>query len=214
MLPPPIDWSDVLAPKRSPAFITFVNPEPASGLMFMATLAARLGRERPDVPLLIIEGRGKASHFFAAGWRAGVDLARLPNMRISPGGVRPKDIFASARVLLMPSVWDESSGRLAIEAMVNGVPALVSDRGGLAEVVGAAGTALPLPDDLTVDTRQPVAHAAVQPWLDLLLRLVDEPVLYEEFAERARNEAARRFHPDALAKQYKRYFDRVGIDQD
>ena len=214
VLPPPIDWADLLAPKRSPVFVTFVNPEPAKGLMFMATLAARLGRERPDVPLLIIEGRGKAEHFLAAGWRAGVDLARMPNILISPGGVRPKDIFANARVLLMPSVWDEPAGRLAIEAMVNGVPALVSDRGGLAEMVGAAGTALPVPADLTMDTRQPVPHAAVQRWLDLLLRLVDEPALYDEFAERARDEAALRFHPDTLAQQYKRYFDRVGIDQD
>ena len=214
VLPPPIDWADVLAPKRSPVFVTFVNPEPANGLMFIATLAARLGRERPDVPLHIIEGRGKAAHFIAAGSRAGIDLAHLPNIRISPGGVRPKDIFASARLLLMPSVRDEASGRLAIEAMVNGVPALVSDRGGLAEIVGAAGTALPLPDDLTVDTRQPVAHAAVQCWLDLLLRLVDEPALYDEFSERARAEAIRRFHPDTLVGMYKRYFDRVGINQD
>ena len=214
VLPPLIDWTDVLAPKRNPVFVTFVNPEPAQGLMFIATLAARLGRERPDVALLIIEGRGRAAHFVAAGARAGVDLAHMPNIVISPGGVRPKDIFANARVLLMPSVGDEPAGRLAIEAMVNGVPALVSDRGGLSEIVGAAGTALHLPAKLTLETRYPVPPADVQEWLELILRLVDEPELYATFVARARDEAARRFHPNTLALQYQRYFERVGIDRD
>lgn len=43
----------------------------------------------------------------------------------------------SARVVLMPSLWEESFGRVAAEAMANGIPVLSSDRGALPETVGA-----------------------------------------------------------------------------
>ncbi|MBN8505267.1 MAG: hypothetical protein J0L58_12405, partial [Burkholderiales bacterium] len=37
----------------------------------------------------------------------------------------------------------EAAGRVAAEALANGIPALVSDRGGLPEMVEGAGTVLP-----------------------------------------------------------------------
>ena len=81
-------------------------------------------------------------------------------------------------------------------------------------MVGAAGTVLPLPADLTMSTRQPVPEADVQLWLDLLLRLVDEPALHADYACRARDEAALRFRPETLTRQYRSYFERVGLDRD
>ena len=192
VLPPPIDVAEVRADAHEPVFALFVNPEPAKGLMFMATLAARLGRERPDIPLLVVEGRGRAEHFLAAGRRAGEDLARFPNVLISPGGVQTRDLFANARVLLMPSVWEEPAGRLALEALVNGVPALVSERGGLSEMVGNAGTVLPLPVTLTMDTRVPVPVADTDAWFDMLVRIADDDAFHHALSLRARNEAEAR----------------------
>ncbi len=48
----------------------------------------------------------------------------------------PREYFALTRMLLVPSVWEEPFGRVAAEAMVNGIPAIVSNRGALPEVVG------------------------------------------------------------------------------
>ncbi len=46
------------------------------------------------------------------------------------------DYFALTRLLLVPSVWEEPFGRVAAEAMINGVPPLVANRGSLPDVLG------------------------------------------------------------------------------
>jgi glycosyltransferase involved in cell wall biosynthesis len=66
--------------------------------------------------------------------------------------------YAQARLLLMPSVWEESFGRTVVEAQMNGLPALASHRGALPQLVGAAG--------ITLDP-----HGPVDPWEEALRRL-------------------------------------------
>lgn len=52
------------------------------------------------------------------------------------------DLRAGARVVVAPSVWHEVLGLVAVEAMSQGVPVIVSDRGGLREIVedGVSGS--------------------------------------------------------------------------
>ncbi|WP_324758446.1 glycosyltransferase family 4 protein [Haloarcula sp. GH36] len=47
--------------------------------------------------------------------------------------------YASAKLVVVPSRWEEPFGRVPAEAMVSGIPCVVSDRGGLPEVVGETG---------------------------------------------------------------------------
>ena len=42
---PPLDWSTVVAPTDSRAFVTFVNPSPHKGLLLFARLADMLGSQ-------------------------------------------------------------------------------------------------------------------------------------------------------------------------
>lgn len=62
--------------------------------------------------------------------------------------------YAGARMLVVPSVWYEPFGVVALEAMARGVPVIVSDRGGLPEIVedGASGVVFAAQDakDLAV----------------------------------------------------------------
>lgn len=58
----------------------------------------------------------------------------------------PGPVFEKTRVLLVPSQWDEAFGRVAVEAMLVGIPVLGSDVGGLAEIVRTGGVALPRND--------------------------------------------------------------------
>ena len=46
------------------------------------------------------------------------------------------EFFSRVDVAVFPSVWDESFGLVAAEAMEAGCPVIVSDAGGLPEVVG------------------------------------------------------------------------------
>lgn len=51
------------------------------------------------------------------------------------GLVAPKDFFSNVRVVLIPSRWSEPFGRVAAEALSAGRPSIVSDQGGLKEIV-------------------------------------------------------------------------------
>jgi glycosyltransferase involved in cell wall biosynthesis len=44
--------------------------------------------------------------------------------------------FSRAKLVLVPSVWDEAFGRVAIEALLLKIPVVVANRGGLPEAVG------------------------------------------------------------------------------
>ena len=53
------------------------------------------------------------------------------------------DEYAQARLLLVPSVWEEAWGRVVTEAQLNGIPVLATAIGGLPESVGPGGILIP-----------------------------------------------------------------------
>jgi len=207
-LPTPIDPEDVLATDREPIFVTMVNPSVEKGLFFFARLAEEIGRRAPEVAVLVIEARGTAGMLAAAGEAGGFDLRRHESIMFAPATARPREIFQPARLLLVPSVWDEPSGRVVAEALVNGVPPLVSDRGGLAESCNGAGKVLPLPRELTLETRVPVSAGAVEPWLEAVVRLCSDEALYAAASARAL-EAAALYRRETLAPRYVAFFESV-----
>jgi glycosyltransferase involved in cell wall biosynthesis len=75
-----------------------------------------------------------------------------PNIRLL-GRATPRRFLGMSRIVLVPSLWPEPFGRIAVEAMASGIPLLASRVGGLAEIVGASA--------LGVDAyRDPAAWAA------------------------------------------------------
>lgn len=189
VLPPPMWDSDVQVSGHEPIFATFVNPEPEKGAALVARLAARC----PDWPFLVVEGRARAGDFAAAARGAGVDPATLSQVRVVPGGRRLREVLAVTRVVLMPSQVQEAAGRVAAEALANGIPALVSDRGGLPEMV--AGTDGVLAGD-------PAQEATLERWVDAL-RMLASAAGWAAAAARAR-QVAPRWRSAAQAPQFDR----------
>ena len=72
----PIRLDKVIAENREPKYVTFINPQPEKGAAVFARIALELGRRRPDIPLLVVEGRGTADGL--AGLP--VDLSGLTNL--------------------------------------------------------------------------------------------------------------------------------------
>ncbi|MFB6176664.1 MAG: glycosyltransferase family 4 protein [Halobaculum sp.] len=85
--------------------------------------------------------------------------------------------YRRSRVVLVPSRWRETFGRVVVEAMYNRIPVVASHRGGLPEACGGAGL-------LVEEYTNPVA------WWRALRRL-DDPDVYETVAERGRERARR-----------------------
>ncbi|MBL8227656.1 MAG: glycosyltransferase [Bryobacterales bacterium] len=207
-LPTPLDLDDVLAPEHDPIFVTMVNPSVEKGLFFFVRLAEEAGKRCPNIALLAIESRGTAGMVLKAGLMGGFDLRRHENIMIAGAVPKPRDIFANTRMLLVPSCWEEPSGRVVAEAMVNGVPPLVSDRGGLAESCNGAGYVLPLPPDYTMQTRRPVAAEAVEPWLNVVQKLCFDEELYEQQVTLCR-EAAAMYSRNSLKPRYLELFEKA-----
>ena len=59
-IPYPLRRERVVAQDPDPRYVTFVNPQPAKGAAVFARIALELGRRRPEIPLLVVEGRGGA----------------------------------------------------------------------------------------------------------------------------------------------------------
>ncbi|HWU28374.1 MAG TPA: glycosyltransferase family 4 protein [Microbacterium sp.] len=66
-------------------------------------------------------------------------------------GPRPHDevfdLFAANDIFLLPCSWEEPFGMVALEAMAKGCVPVVSDRGGLPDVVQDGGVAVRIPED-------------------------------------------------------------------
>jgi len=206
-MPTPIEAADCLAEERDPIFLTMINPSFEKGVVAFATLAEELSKQRPDLPILVVESRGTAGLLAEIGERGGFNLRRHENIMFSPAVPTSKDLYLPSRILAVPSLAD-AAPRVIPEAMLNGIPPLVSDRGGLSEYAGGAGFTFPIPADITPATRKPVSPEVVQPWIDAIIRLFDDEDFYRAECEKARN-AAKRFSPEVLAPQYAKYFLKI-----
>ena len=206
---PPIDWSTVVAPAESRAFVTFVNPSPHKGLFLFARLADMLGSRRPDIPILVVQSGQSGGGLNNI---PGIDFSRYPQIMAAPPVPAPAEYFALTRLLLVPSVWEEPFGRVAAEAMINGIPPLVGDRGALPDVVdGGApdrggGRVLPIPAWMTPSTARLPAEAEVQPWFDAVCELWDDPQLYAAVGARGRQIAETRYSEAVSRAQHVSYF--------
>lgn len=206
---PPIDWSTVVAPTDSRAFVTFVHPALHKGLLLFARLADMLGSRRPDIPVLVVQSGQSGGSLNAI---PGIDFSKYPQIMAAPPVPTPADYFALTRILLVPSVWAEPFGRVAAEAMINGIPPIVGNRGALPQVLGGdfasggGGRVLQIPDWMTDTTTRLPNEQEVEPWYEAVCALWDDATLYQSMSARARHIAEQRYREDVSCKQHVGYF--------
>jgi glycosyltransferase involved in cell wall biosynthesis len=170
VVPPLIDPA-LYATESRPSRLLFVNTVPRKGL----EIAFALAEMRPDIPcdfiLSWILSPAQVAELQARAERAGNITLHRPT-----GDMRP--FYATARVLLAPSQWEETWGRVVTEAHVNAIPVLASTQGGLPEAVGPGGILV-------------AADASIAEWHAALGRLWDNPACHAAASVAARNHALR-----------------------
>lgn len=149
--------------------VLFVNPTPIKGVEIMFALAAAC----PDIPFLVSESWG-----LDPNWRAYClnRAAVLPNIEWSGPTRDMRPVYARSRTLLMPSLWEEAFGRTVVEAQINAIPVVASNRGALPDTVGAGG--------VLVD-----AHAPIDHWARALREAFMPSARYDQLSDQARHQA-------------------------
>ncbi|WP_165771508.1 glycosyltransferase [Vreelandella nigrificans] len=167
--------------------LLFVNPSWQKGASVFVQLAEKLERERPDIELEVVEARADWSAVLReTTQRMGKQCSALSNVTITANTSDMRGPYSRARVLVAPSLWWESSGRVLAEAMLNGIPALITNRGGMPEMIDGAGIAFDFPK---VCYEEPYQHLLseeeLQPLVDAVISFFDDEALYQDYVARA-----------------------------
>jgi glycosyltransferase involved in cell wall biosynthesis len=132
-------WADRVADAREPRDVVFLGTlEPRKNIGVLLDAYARLIEAGGRVPDLVLAGKATPA---ASGWLDRLARPPLAGHVRHLGYVETSDrleLYRRARLLVLPSL-DEGYGLPVLEAMACGVPVVVSTRGSLPEVVGAAG---------------------------------------------------------------------------
>ena len=198
-LPLPIWPEDVIAENREPKYFTAINPMRGKGAMILVAAFRGLAEQRPDIPVMVVMGESTL-----------LDAAMTTNRSdlVIPWQSNPKEIYRQTKVLLVPSVWEEPAGRVIAEAILNGIPPIITDRGGMPEVANGGAIILPLDAKITPARAVPVPLSVAQPWIDTIIRLHDDAKYYAECSAMAKD-AAMMYHTPVTTALYQEYFERI-----
>lgn len=180
-----IDPNHVIAQNRIPQCVTFINPAFAKGAAVVARIILMVNKIRPDITFQVVETRlgfvDAMKSLRAPGGEPGsaFNNQTFKNIALRPASYEVSQIYQNTGLLLAPSLWYESWGRVATEATMNGIPVLASKSGGLPEAVGDGGICLDTPASCS-DIKNPdkwltlPSEEECQPWVDALIEMWDK----------------------------------------
>lgn len=157
--------------------VTFINPAPEKGVTLFLRIAQLAAQTLPQARFLVVESRATLAR---AEQRTGLDAQRFGNVR-RIGLQRDMGlVYGMTKILLVPSLWHDSGPRVSVEALSMGIPTVVSNRGGLPELVGEGGIVIDPPPPLVAEhwLVPPIRDAI--PWVEVLRQLLTDRDLYAE----------------------------------
>lgn len=161
----------------APVYATFINPGSEKGVTLFYRIVQIAEKELPELKFLVVESRAtlaQSDDQFNTGFSKLSNIVRV-GLQQDMGRV-----FGMTRILLMPSVWHESGGRTAIEALSLGIPVIATNRGGLPEVLGSAATLIDVDAELIDNPTAIPSEASARPWLNALMKIINNPGSFDE----------------------------------
>ncbi len=182
----PIIDSDKYRVVPQKKYVLFVNPHPFKGVEIACDVAQRL----PHIPFVFLESWPLSKTEDRALTCA---LKNLPNVIRHAPVKDMKPFYAGAKMILVPSRWEEAFGRIVAEAQVSGIPAISTRRAGLIESTGPGG--------ILIDFDAPIEN-----WTCAVENLWDDEMLYGALSVAARKHAER---PDMNPDQQIRTWENI-----
>ena len=198
-----IDSQQFVANHHEPKRLLFVNPSFEKGASIVIQLAFQLEKARPDIEIEVVEARADWQQVLRTVTRkVGKERSSLPNVVVTPNTSDMRDPYSRARVLLAPSLWWESSGRVLAEAMLNGIPAIVTNRGGMPEMIDDAGIKLDFPEACYEKPYQHLlSEEELAPLVEAVTAFYDDEAHYQTYVERAARVGREKHHISVSTKR-------------
>ncbi len=176
VFPPIIKKSDYFV-ETTRKKILYVNPEPHKGV----SIVLKLAKARPDVEFIFVVNKVQDKKN---------KQLMLKNISIVGPIKDMRDMYRYAKLILAPSIWQETWGRIVTEAHCSGIPVLASNNGGLPESVGDGGICLSVEDN---DTE----------WLETFDLILDNREYYTKITQKAYESAMRDFiNPELIIERF------------
>ncbi len=199
-LPRAFDWDQVHLPRREPQVVMVLARDRSGESLVAGKIVEKLNRSRPDIPVTLLGQDWKVRRPILGAPAKPASDPVSPETRLTPS-----QVYSAAKVLLVPSLGHALFDRSVAEAMINGIPVVVGERGALPEVVGSAGLVADIPACYQRDsTRVPNADD-ISPWVDAVIRLWDDSRFYDQISAEciARSQC---WHPDRVTPIYADFF--------
>jgi len=176
--------------KRDRQYITFINPIPEKGVDVAIEIAHRL----PDERFLFVKGNWGS--YSASSIEAFMKpIYKLPNVEVWNHQRDMRQVYAVTDILLVPSQFDETFGRVIVEAQVNGIPVVAANVGGIPYTLGQGGILVEPKDKPQV-------------YVDALLQLRTDENLYRHLSALALENSQRpEFKPQQQVKNFIRFVE-------
>ncbi len=170
---PPIEFEKYIVKRKEPQYITFASTrkEKIKGYHIFIEIAKSL----PQFQFLLV----------------GAPADNLPQNVKYIGFLKDmREAFKHTKILLFPSLWPESPGRIAVEAMLNGIPVIYTDTPAVRETVNGAGIPIKEPHNLNE-------------WIDKIKMLMEDISLYNKLSKKA-VERAKNFDANDSYRQFRK----------
>lgn len=184
-----VEHASYVTERRTPSFITYVNPRKEKGIHLFCKIAALL----PQLPFLVVGGWSRDA-LTVDEQQAMEFMSSLPNVTVVKPLQDMREVYAVSSLLLLPSRWQESWARVIGEAQANGIPVIASNRGSSPQNVGEGGVILDYGDPAL--------------WADVIRLLCSDCELRARLGDCGRRNV-KRFEAAKLIEDYVEIFSRA-----
>lgn len=176
---PPIDLEKVVAKDKDPKMITYVNPCVGKGMGVFRNIASSLPRYKFNLVGTLVDRS-------VYNYKVYEDLMRLKNTEVSGHISSMSEIYKYTKILLMPSLVDETCSMTTMEAFFNGIPVIAAPHGNLSYFVKK-------------DMLLPINE--IGKWLEKIKQLMSNQEFYKQESQYVLEES-KKYDPEIQCKKF------------